>query len=77
MRRSRHAEITVAELTQYGVEALEAFCPRCGEEWRPPITFLPPATTLNKIAALMVCPACGGRDIEIQEPVRFEGRSVQ
>jgi Zn finger protein HypA/HybF involved in hydrogenase expression len=77
MNTCRQAEVTVADLTEQGVDAVDASCPRCSADWRPPITFLPPATTLATIEALMVCPACGGRDIEIQEPARFERRSVQ
>ncbi len=74
MSRSRHSEITVAELMRHDIEAVYVSCVRCGAEWQPPITFFPPATTLNKIAVLMVCPACGGCDVEIQEPIGFEGR---
>ena len=77
MRRSPHEDITVAELTRHSLEAVEASCLSCGAEWQTPITFLPPATTLAKVASLMVCPTCGGRDVEIQEPIGLEGRSVQ
>ncbi|WP_294537704.1 hypothetical protein [uncultured Rhodoblastus sp.] len=68
MRGRRHAEVTVADLTEQVIDAVNASCLRCGDEWQPPITFFPPATTIDKVAALMVCPTCGGRDIEIQEP---------
>jgi len=74
MSRSRHSKITVAELMRHDIEAVYANCRRCDAEWRPPISFLPRATTLNKIASLMVCPSCGGRDVEIQKPIGFEGR---
>jgi uncharacterized Zn finger protein (UPF0148 family) len=77
MTDAGRSEVTVAELTAQGIEALEATCLRCGAEWQPPITFLPPATTLDKIAALMVCPTCGGRDVEIQAPARTVKRSNQ
>jgi Zn finger protein HypA/HybF involved in hydrogenase expression len=70
MRRSRELDaITVAEMTEQGIEAVEASCLRCGAGWRPPITFLPPATTLSQIAALMACPNCGGRDVEVAAPI--------
>ena len=77
MSPSRRAEITVAELTAQGVEAVDASCSRCGAEWRPPISFLPPATTHAKIATLMACPTCGGRDVEIQVPAQTVGRRIQ
>jgi Zn finger protein HypA/HybF involved in hydrogenase expression len=77
MRRRPQAEITVAALTRHGIDAVEASCARCGDGWHAPITFLPSATTLAKIAALMACPTCGGREVEIQIPVGPKGRSIQ
>jgi Zn finger protein HypA/HybF involved in hydrogenase expression len=65
MSQRRPAEVTVAELTVQGVDAVEASCGNCAAEWLSPITFLPPATTLSKVAALMICPTCGGREIEV------------
>jgi Zn finger protein HypA/HybF involved in hydrogenase expression len=76
MRRSLRADVTIAELTRYGLEAVAASCLGCGAEWQTPIKFLPPATSLAKVAALMVCPTCGGRDVEIQEPIWLAGRWV-
>jgi Zn finger protein HypA/HybF involved in hydrogenase expression len=66
MSRSRIAEVTVADLIARGVDTVEASCVKCGDQWLSPITFLPPATTITKVAALMLCPICGGRDIEVQ-----------
>ena len=66
---------TVGDLVERGVEDVDAFCVGCGATWRSPITFLPPATTLEKVAALMICPTCGGRDIEVEAP--GNGRTVQ
>ena len=71
------SEVTVAELTAHGVETVEASCLRCGQGWWPPITFLPATTTIRKIAALMVCPTCAGRDVEIQVPVQAASRLLQ
>jgi hypothetical protein len=66
---------TVGDLLACGIEDVEAFCVGCGSLWRSPITFLPPATSLAKTASLMVCPTCGGRDIDI-DPAR-NGEAVQ
>jgi hypothetical protein len=57
--------MTVGDLVKRGVEDVKAFCGDCGKLWRAPITFLPPATGLRKVAALMLCPRCGGREIEV------------
>jgi hypothetical protein len=56
---------TVATLQDAGIDAVEASCQKCEETWQAPISFLPPATTLEKVAALMACPTCGGRNIEV------------
>ena len=63
---------TVGELVERGVEEVDAFCVGCGNMWRSPITILPDGTTLAKVAALMMCPTCGGRDIEV-DPTRSGG----
>jgi Zn finger protein HypA/HybF involved in hydrogenase expression len=65
MRRAEPSAIAVADLLMRGVEKIDASCLRCGENWQAPISILPPATTLAKIAELMVCPACGGREVDI------------
>lgn len=59
-------ELTVGSLLDEGVEDVDAFCVRCGHMWRAPIMFLPRATTLSKVEALMACPVCGGRVIEVE-----------
>ena len=59
------ADLTVGDLVERGVEDVDAFCVGCGNMWQSPITVLPDATTLSKVASLMKCPACGGRDIEV------------
>lgn len=56
---------TVSMLSEREVNAVDASCPRCGESWHAPISFLPAATTLNTIAALMACPTCGCRNVEV------------
>jgi hypothetical protein len=38
---------------------------------------LPPATTLAKVAALMACPSCGGKDVEIEAPAHSVCRPIQ
>ena len=58
-------EVTVAELAEHGVDSVDAICEKCGNSWRAPIHILPPATTLAKVAALMLCPNCGGRHVEV------------
>jgi hypothetical protein len=55
----------VADLLDKGIEGVRAFCPSCGHIWQSPITFLPPLTTMQKVAELMACPICDRRDIEI------------
>lgn len=65
MRGAEPSAITVADLQNRGVEEIDASCLRCGENWQAPITVLPSATTLAKIAELMVCPACGGREVDV------------
>jgi len=65
MRTVSLSAITVADLLMRGVEEIDASCLRCGESWRAPITMLPPATTLAKIEELMVCTACGSRNVDV------------
>lgn len=64
MRRPAGVELTVGDLMARGVEDVDAFCPSCGNMWTTAITFLPAATTLPKVAALMICPTFEGRGIE-------------
>jgi hypothetical protein len=33
--------------------------------WKAPITVLPSAATLAKIEELLICPTCGGREIDV------------
>jgi len=65
MRTVTPSAITVADLLRRGVDEIDASCSRCSENWQTPISILPPATTLAKIAEVMVCPACGGREVDI------------
>jgi Zn finger protein HypA/HybF involved in hydrogenase expression len=59
------SEVTVAELAEHGIDSVDAFCEKCGNSWRAPIYILPPATTLARVAALMACPNCGGRHVDV------------
>ena len=61
-------KVTVGDLAASGIDEVDAMCVRCGSVWRSPISFLPPATTLEKIAELMSCRACGGREIDVEPP---------
>jgi Zn finger protein HypA/HybF involved in hydrogenase expression len=63
MRNIEPSAVTVADLIRRGADEVRASCQQCGDSWRAPITFLPSATTLEKIGQLMICPACGGRKI--------------
>lgn len=65
MRGAEPSAVTVADLLMRGVEGIDASCLRCGENWRAPITMLPPATSLAKIAELMVCPICGSGNVDV------------
>lgn len=76
MRRRLHAEVTVADLVEEGADAIEASCWRCGEEWQAPIAFLPPATTLVRISEILICPTCGGRDVELEYHARISNGSI-
>jgi DNA-directed RNA polymerase subunit RPC12/RpoP len=65
MGRVAPSAITIADLQGRGIDEIDAACLRCGENWLAPITILPPATTLPKIEALMVCPICGSRNVDV------------
>jgi hypothetical protein len=67
---------TVAMLSERGVDAVDASCWQCGESWHAPISFLPTATTLGQIAALMACPTCGCRNVEVDATRRMTEKPV-
>ena len=69
--------VTVGELTENEVDAVDAFCAKCGNLWWAPITFLPPATTLATVEALMVCPICGSHWVEIHPAMGIRISRVQ
>lgn len=77
MSRPEATEMTVGDLVKRGVEDVEAFCVDCGELWRTPISFLRPATGLRKMAALMLCPSCRGREIEVSPQRNESGGRLQ
>ncbi len=64
MRNIDPNALTVEDLLALGADAMEAACGGCGKTWRAPISFLPAGTTARTLAALMICPSCGGRDID-------------
>jgi hypothetical protein len=68
---------TVAELTAADIDRVDAFCAGCGHMWAAPIDFLPPATDLRKVAALIICPICRGRDIEVDPSLINPGHRIQ
>ncbi len=57
--------ITVGEMQALGVDSVEAHCCVCGNRWPVPIDFLPAATTLSKVAELIVCPTCGSSGVKV------------
>jgi hypothetical protein len=57
--------VTVADLSEHGIDSVDAFCDQCGNLWKAPIHILPRTTTLAKISALMACPNCGGRHVDV------------
>jgi predicted RNA-binding Zn-ribbon protein involved in translation (DUF1610 family) len=62
------AQLQVSDMLAKGAGEVAADCPSCGNSWTAPIAFLPAATTLRTVAAMMLCPSCGSRNISI-EPV--------
>lgn len=66
----------LSELTRDGVDSVDAFCEKCGNSWQAPIAFLPPATTLAKIEALMACPKCDSHQVEIHPATRNRRRPI-
>ena len=76
MRGNDVPSLTVAEMSAQGVQNVRAFCPACGHLWNAPIDFLPPTTTVAKISELLMCPACGGRDVEA-EPAWRDGARMK
>jgi len=58
--------LTVDDLVAQGVTAASAACDHCGAAWRAPIDFLPKKFAFRSIAALMICPSCGKRDISVK-----------
>jgi hypothetical protein len=45
--------------------------------WQAPITFLQPAITMPKVEALMTCPTCGGRAIDVSLDSNLAGPNLQ
>lgn len=60
-----NSAITVGEMKMHGVEKIWASCGHCGKRWQAPIDILPSATSLAKIAQLIICPTCGERGVKV------------
>lgn len=69
-----YAKITLGELATLVIECVEASCQCCGASWRTAYDFLPPSTLLVAMAGLLICPACGGRDLAVA-PARSVGET--
>ena len=64
--------LTVCDLDAHGADAVSATCEKCGRTWPAMVRFLPPATPLTKVAALLECRACGGQRVSV-EPIWRHG----
>jgi hypothetical protein len=67
-----YGHVTLADLAALVIEAIEASCASCGAVWLSPYDFLPPSTLLPALAALLICPRCGGREVAVS-PARYCG----
>ncbi len=65
-------KLTLGDLMALEVDAVKAACRSCGHSWRAPYNFLPPSTSLARVASVMICPNCGGVYLEIA-PAPTEG----
>jgi Zn finger protein HypA/HybF involved in hydrogenase expression len=65
MNSAIYAKITLGELAKLVIETVEASCQCCGASWRTAYDFLPPSTPLVAMAGLLICPACGGRELAV------------
>lgn len=74
-RKIDATSLTVSDLVSNGAESVQATCGYCGHAWSAPITFLPEAVTVAKIATLLVCPTCDHRDVDV-EPDWSDSRSL-
>lgn len=67
-------DVTLAELKSGGVCAVEAVCCHCAQKWCVPYDFLPTATSLAKIATIMICPSCGSWSLELAPAAKRRSR---
>ena len=66
MREIDPNDLTVEDLVAMGIDAMIATCGDCGNTWRAPTGFLPNQTSTKSIKALMICPSCSSRDIDVR-----------
>ena len=65
MDRAVYAKLTLADLALLVIDAIEASCHSCGANWRAPYNFLPLSARLATMEDLLICPVCGGRDLNV------------
>jgi Zn finger protein HypA/HybF involved in hydrogenase expression len=71
-----YANVTLADLALLVIEVIEASCLCCGASWLSPYDFLPPSTRLPAMAGLLICPACGGRELRVAPATRLAERAA-
>ena len=76
MGKSWFAGLLVSDMLMEGVCEVIATCPECGKSWTAPIAFLPPATSMSKIAELIVCPLCGSLDVHVEPVLQGEKLTI-
>ncbi|WP_374544453.1 hypothetical protein [Rhodoblastus sp.] len=72
MDRAAYAKITLADLALLVIDAIEASCHSCGANWRAPYNFLPLSTRLETMEDLLICPVCGGRELNVAPALNME-----
>ena len=62
--------VTLGDLACH-CKQLRVVCPDCGHAWDYPLASvrLPPATPLPRVGKLMMCGACGSRNMQAKPPL--------
>ena len=62
--------VTLGDLACH-CKQLRVVCPDCGHAWDYPLASvrLPPATPLPRVGKLMLCGACGSRNMQAKPPL--------